>query len=770
LWLPFALSSQKEVKPPVDKPNPNGQAVRFGVFELDLKAGELRRSGSKVKLQDQPFQILKLLLEHPGGVVTQSEIVAALWPDGTVVEYEHSIKTALMKLRQVLGDDAGTPRYVETLPRRGYRFIYPVDGVVSRLTQEGQPHAGLRTESTVPAPQIAAVLRERWPLWLAGSLAVVVAVLAIARYVGHGPGTLPKPAEREITANPLQDGVTGAAISPDGKNVAYYDKTGLYLRSIHSGETHAVSLPAALEDALVDLEWFPDGGKLLADARSSEGSDLWVINIFGQAEPRLLYRHGMEPAISPDGQSVAFEGYTLGKRRFEGIWTVGINGEALRKLVGTKEDQSVFSPAWSPDGHWIAYVRTWKTAQGSDTSAIEVRPASGGPARTVVPDSTLPKSSSLDFTSCDDWPCLCWSPDWHLVFAVSETAGLTTSQAKYGLWEIPVEPHTGEAAAKPERLAQWNGSFVTALTMAADGKRLAFLKMRIWYDVYVARLRAGAATIQAPRRLTLDNRGSLLNDWTRDSQAVLFTSDRDGNDEVFRQGVDEGVAEPVVQGPLDDYAGKSSPDGSWLLYIESPVDRPGAPPSPSWLKRRPAAGGPPVTLLEEPADLYWDFSCPRQSGSPCVLLQKEGKHVVFYTLDPVRGKGHRLGALEVVTPDWDNFGVSPDGSRLALVDDNRGRIKVLTFRDSAWHEVPVEPAWGLLQSIAWAADGKGFFVTSWLPDSWNLLHVTLNGRVQPLLRNRNRQWMYKPVPSPDGKWLAFRAQTWDSNVWMLEKF
>jgi eukaryotic-like serine/threonine-protein kinase len=121
------------VKPPVDKPNPNGQVVRFGVFELDLKAGELRRSGSKVKLQEQPLQILRLLLEHPGDVVTQSEIAGALWPDGTVVEYEHSVKTALMKLRQALGDEAATPRYVETLPRRGYRFIYPVDGVATRL-------------------------------------------------------------------------------------------------------------------------------------------------------------------------------------------------------------------------------------------------------------------------------------------------------------------------------------------------------------------------------------------------------------------------------------------------------------------------------------------------------------------------------------------------------------------------------------------------------------------------------------------------------------
>jgi serine/threonine protein kinase/tetratricopeptide (TPR) repeat protein len=102
--------------------------VRFGVFELDLKAGDLRHSGVRVKLQEQPFQILRLLLGRPGDVVTHDEIIHVLWPNGTIVEYEHSVQTAVKKLRQALGDDADIPRYVETLPRRGYRFIYPVEG------------------------------------------------------------------------------------------------------------------------------------------------------------------------------------------------------------------------------------------------------------------------------------------------------------------------------------------------------------------------------------------------------------------------------------------------------------------------------------------------------------------------------------------------------------------------------------------------------------------------------------------------------------------
>jgi hypothetical protein len=103
-------------------------------------------------------------------------------------------------------------------------------------------------------------------------------------------------------------------------------------------------------------------------------------------------------------------------------------------------------------------------------------------------------------------------------------------------------------------------------------------------------------------------------------------------------------------------------------------------------------------------------------------------------------------------------------------DKYKGRIEVLTVSDHAWHEVTVEPGWGDLESVAWAADGKGFLATSWLPDSFNLLHVILTGEVKPLLRNAHRQWMVNPMPSPDGKYLAFQALTLESNVWMLEGF
>src|SRR5262245_50768985 len=103
--------------------------VRFGAFELDLRLRELRKGSTSVRLQDQPFQILAMLLERPGDVITREEITRRLWPDGTSVDFEHSVNAAIKRLRASLGDEAGTPRYVETLPRRGYRFIAPIDAV-----------------------------------------------------------------------------------------------------------------------------------------------------------------------------------------------------------------------------------------------------------------------------------------------------------------------------------------------------------------------------------------------------------------------------------------------------------------------------------------------------------------------------------------------------------------------------------------------------------------------------------------------------------------
>ena len=135
-------------------PQNNSRIARFGVFELDLSAGELRKNGRKLRLQEQPFQILALLLERAGNVVTREELRQKLWPADTFVDFDHGLNTAVNKLREVLGDSASSPRFIETLARRGYRFIAPAQiGAQSNAQPATQPATPLAQETRQESQQ-----------------------------------------------------------------------------------------------------------------------------------------------------------------------------------------------------------------------------------------------------------------------------------------------------------------------------------------------------------------------------------------------------------------------------------------------------------------------------------------------------------------------------------------------------------------------------------------------------------------------------------------
>ena len=133
---------------------------RFASFELDLRTGQLRKGGMRVKLQEQPFQVLAMLLENPGELVSREQLRQKLWPAETFVDFDHGLNTAVNKLREVLADSAASPRYIETLPKRGYRFIYPVKGskVVGpplsqvTTTSDNAPSASQSSATDLPRP------------------------------------------------------------------------------------------------------------------------------------------------------------------------------------------------------------------------------------------------------------------------------------------------------------------------------------------------------------------------------------------------------------------------------------------------------------------------------------------------------------------------------------------------------------------------------------------------------------------------------------------
>jgi TolB-like protein/DNA-binding winged helix-turn-helix (wHTH) protein/Tfp pilus assembly protein PilF len=163
------------------------ERFRFGVFEVDLRSGELRKQGIKIKLHDQPFQILAMLVEHPGEVVTREQLQQKLWPADTFVDFDRGLNSAVKKLRDALGDSAEIPRYVETLPRRGYRFIgslsnastskaEPAAGVPGRVIEEKSSAASEEAETKVPA---VSGPRSRWMLWAPAAALVGLLVLLV---------------------------------------------------------------------------------------------------------------------------------------------------------------------------------------------------------------------------------------------------------------------------------------------------------------------------------------------------------------------------------------------------------------------------------------------------------------------------------------------------------------------------------------------------------------------------------------------------------------
>lgn len=162
---------------------------RFGVFEADAATGELRRQGIRIKLNAQPFQVLLMLLDRPGEVLTREEISRALWSDGTFVDYDHGVNSAVNRIREALGDAAGTPRYVETLARRGYRFVAPVQKIQTEPKTEPKPNqtnfANNQAESETTSGILASAEElPRTSQVVVRALFVLLQLMYLAFYVG----------------------------------------------------------------------------------------------------------------------------------------------------------------------------------------------------------------------------------------------------------------------------------------------------------------------------------------------------------------------------------------------------------------------------------------------------------------------------------------------------------------------------------------------------------------------------------------------------------
>ena len=378
---------------------------RVGSFELDLQAGELHTNGFKIRLQEQPLEILAMLVDRPGEMVTREELRLKLWPADTFVDFEHGLNRAINKLREALGDDAAKPRYIETLPRRGYRLIAPVENVGPAYTPgngdsaapSAVAEAPPRLRAEVPAnihPQLpqarqesAAKLRYKLLLAVAG---VVVAGTALTYLVT--PPSAPK--------------VLGyTQLTHDGrmKEGMVTDGTRLYFNATFSGQSvicqvstsggEIVPLASTLPNAtLADIS--PKGDELLVvtNLRKTGGHGvLWVLPLVGGSPRRVgeAYAGGFylaaSAAWSPDGMRVAYIG--------DALYIAESDGTHPRKVA--LPDGTPFRIRWSPDGRMLRFnvdhpkkaVTIWEVL--SDGSNLH----------SLLPEGTKPNWGSC----CGNW-------------------------------------------------------------------------------------------------------------------------------------------------------------------------------------------------------------------------------------------------------------------------------------------------------------------------------------------------------------------------------
>jgi DNA-binding winged helix-turn-helix (wHTH) protein len=429
----------------------------FGPFEVNAPSGELFKHGTRIRVSKQPFQILLALLAQPGDLVTREQLVTKVWGDETFVDFEHSLNAAINRLRQSLGDSAEKPRYIETVPGHGYRFI-------GSLELNGMAPVPSTVVPSVARPAITEGLpgKRSSRLWWALAAAIVCLVV-LAGWWRFDNSQAPLPVGRltRLTTDPgLSD---SPGMSPDGKLLAYSSDNGkdsgrdLYVKQVAGGQPIRLTFDGA---GNTTPDFSPDGSKIVFRSNRSRGG-IYEIPAFG-GESRLLAPDGLNPRYSPDGSQVA---YWVGDRGISGmvpgsgtIWVVPVAGGQPHR-VGPNFT-AARSPVWSADGKRLLFVgytsvKAWERSsfdwwilnpngdEAVKTGAYDVLAHSGlhglraagvGPATQLE----IPEPA-------------CWSASKAVIFTA--VGGDTQS-----MWKIGVSPQTGKLSGTLTRLTTGAGS------------------------------------------------------------------------------------------------------------------------------------------------------------------------------------------------------------------------------------------------------------------------------------------------------------------------
>jgi Tol biopolymer transport system component len=623
-----------------------------------------------------------------------------------------------------------------------------------------------RPSAVMVAARLAAIARKGglrrvkpW-LWVSGLAACVVGGLVLWTIAAHI--FAPKePLFQQITMQAIENRVTAAALSPNGEELAFGTFGGpTYVRRMSDGFSRPLSTPRGLQ---VDrLAWFADNSRLLASGTIDHRAGVWVIPLNGGA-PSLIGPEGRDGVPSPDGTRIA-----LTSADGTAIWVIGVNGERLRQIRGSRGTSWFSALLWSPDGKRISYERQEYAPPKDPGSApaklsmdyayaYEATDVNTGRAVTSLRDVLMTSAYGLE--------------DGRVLFVrwVPRKEGDVRQ-----LCEVRTDPKTGEVLGPVHQLTQSPdlGQFLglSSISAAYDGSKIAVVRSSEQQNpnIYIADLPPGreASKLLNIRRLTFMQAEEYPHAWTPDNDAVIFESSRNGPYGLFRQKIDEREPEPLVLSSADNMLAQVSPDGKWILYRE---DRDKG--TKTRFMRVPINGGTPEPLPG--TENVEEFRCGQQPGSRCVLRSTENDQFVFYELDPLRGRGREL-ARTVWSPtglgDWD---MSPDGRFAAIPnhDPQTAIIRVISLdatRADAAERVVTFNGMKNLGGLVWAANGEGWYAVEITPLERVLFYVDAEGAHSwELVRS---SMVLFAVPSPDGRKIAFPQDTPWSNVYLVKGF
>jgi len=684
--------------------------VRFGVFEVDPASGELRKNGLKIRLSGQPFQILCLLLERPGQVVTRDELQKKLWPHGTFVDFDHSLNTAVNKIREALGDSAENPRFVETLARRGYRFIVPVESTGSG----GDLHTTQDTQQK-SAPQVVEGIhdrRRRGGLWIALVAGSAGAIL-VAALIYLELNTQPPAFQRALTRVTFDEGLQfGATWSPDGRFIAYCSDRGgkfdIWVQPVSGGNAVQVTKGPGRN---WQPDWSPDGKLIVFRSERNDGG-LYLVPALGGTE-RKITSFGYGPRWSPDSSQVLFQTFFYPADLSPHVHVTALDGSPPREVPVDFLRQRNLHPrsaAWHPDGKRISvWVR-----ENQIIPRLWTVPVEGGTAFDLTPvpevvkqlrNAALGGGASMGFDLA-----FCWAPSGQAIYFERTVGGAKN------IWKTTVKQNPLRATSA-ERLTTGHGSD-TEFALSRDGKRLAFTaraqRTRIWlfpFDATSGQITGSGQAVTSPG----------MQAWrqvlSRDGNRLAFTLQRIGKFELWEKSLVDGREAQLEADNYLRWFPQWSPDGTRLAYTRTRPEAPIKHQLCVWSAE--SRSEEPVTAWGTTLDRPYDWS---PDGKRLLISRKASDvdgNVSIWLLPSGPGNNGALVARRVAAdPTYDLYQghFSPDGRWIVFEGMKNGptgpesTLYVVPESGGPWIRITDGKYWD--DKPRWSPDGKTIYFVS----------------------------------------------------------